>query len=396
LIKTKAKAAGTLFKENTVRVLGHDGAYSIPLKDGKVFWCFGDTLLGPERKEYDPKKVDLTEWCFNDPWAKKNIRMISNSGLISQAQKIQELITGGFQYYTQECNLEDEKVVEAREIIPVPKKLQGTMKERMAFWPFDGIEVDGTLYVFYFMVKCIMTKMYVYGAGLAKSTYPYENFQRLCSTDPVLNGKTDKSERSYVWWDNSRSLRNLRQVPGFGTAVLKRTNDNYLYLYGSKLEKTGKCVVHAVSLARVRKNAIEYLEEYQYLIESPSERNSYKCEWGDRPRESAIIFDGNANELSVSYNPYLEKYVTVYSSTRSLFKERECDEIHMRVADRPEGPWSLPMVIYRPERSWKKDFCYAAKEHPEYSSDGKTVFVTYVSHQRYFPELVEVQVELSR
>ena len=394
-VKTKAKAAGTLFKNNAVRVLGHDGAYSIPLRGGKVFWDFGDTLLGPERQGYDPTKIDITEWCIRDPWAKRNIRMISNTGLVSEARGVQQLVEGNFQYYVHERAGETGKTVEAREIIPVPQKLRGRIEERMAFWPFDGIDIEGKLYIFYFMVKCVNTTMDVAGAGLAKSTFPYTEFQRLSSTEPAESKKVEDFERPYVWWDNSTGSRNSQQVPGFGTAVVKKVIDGYVYVYGSRSKARGRGVVPGVSLAKIKKNAIEDIAQYEYLTVPPTERNNFTAEWSDSPRESAVVFEGNANELSVSYNPFLKKYLTVYSSARSLIKKLKYDEIQMRVADKPEGPWSPPWVIYRPERSWKKDFCYAAKEHPEYSPDGRTTYVTYVSHQRYFPEFLEVQIERS-
>jgi len=387
----KVDLIGTLFKENSARVLGHDGAYSIPLENGRTFWSFGDTLLGPERRGFDPQKIDITQWCFNDPWARENISMISNSGLMSEAKTIQELMHGNFQYFVREEESEKEKIVEAREIIPVPEKMRDRTEGRMAFWPFDGIQIEGKLYVFYFMVRCIMTKMELQGVGLARSTYPYENFERLPALNSVTPKNLEEEKEKFIWWDNSGKDEKLSQIPGFGTAVLRKIINGYIYIYGSKLETMGNRVVPCVYLSRVSKNAVEDITEYEYLVEAPSKNNGFEPVWGEKPEESAVIFDGNANELSVSYNSYLKKYVAIYSYAGTLYKKGINDEIHMRVADKPEGPWSSPIIIYKPKRSMKKDFCYAAKEHPEYSRDGKTIYVTYVSHQRYFPELIEIK-----
>jgi hypothetical protein len=392
VVIAKAKFVGSLFKKNSARVLGHDGAYSIPLKNGMVFWTFGDTLIGPAREGFDPQKVDFAKWLIKDPWAKKNIRMISNTGLIAEHKKIQELMHGGFQYYVQNRKINEENIVEAREIIPVPEKIRGETKERMAFWPFDGIDVDGRLYLFYFMVKCLMSQMKLYGVGLAKSTSSYESFERLYSANSIAPKDLDENEKPYVWWDNSRAGKNIKQMPGFGTAVLKKIISGYVYIYGSKLEKMHGRAIHGVSLSRVRRNKIEDVSKYEYMIEGPSAGNDFEPKWGDNPRESVVIFDGNANELSVSYNLYLKKYLAIYSYSDTIYKKRSNDEIHMRVADKPEGPWGSPIIVYKPRRSYEKDFCYAAKEHPEYSQHGRTIYVTYVSHQRYFPELVEIQL----
>lgn len=388
----KTKFVGTLFKINSARVLGHDGAYSIPIKDGKVFWSFGDTLLGPERRGFDAEKIDIAKWCVNDPWAKENVSMISNSGLIAEAKNIQELTHRGFKYYDREREIDGKKVIEAREIIPVPEKMRGEIGRRMAFWPFDGIDIDGKLYIFYFMVRCTMLKMKLCGVGLVRSEYPYETFERLPAVTNASLKNFEESEKPFVWWDNSKS-QDQRQIPGFGTAVLKKTINGHIYIYGSKSEKVKNRVVPCVSLARVKKTAIEDITEYEYLIEPPSESNDFDPQWGEDPRESTILFDGNANELSISYNPYIDKYMAIYSYAGTLHKKRNNDEIHMRTADKPEGPWGPPIIVYRPKRSRKEDFCYAAKEHPEYSRDGKIIYVTYVSHQRYFPELIKIKLK---
>ncbi|MFQ6114233.1 MAG: DUF4185 domain-containing protein [bacterium] len=383
----KIKLLGSCFKNNSARVLGHDGAYSIPLSTGKVFWSFGDTIIGPERRGYDPRKIDLDTWLLKDSWARKNIFILSNSGLIADAKDIRELMYGGFEYLVHKRTVDGKEFIEAREIIPVPDKLKHKRKQRTAFWPVDGIEINGKLYFFYLMVTSDMFSINLYGTGMVRSTFPYKTFERLQSTSPTqLKKLADSSELPFVWWDKYQV-----QIPAFGTAVLKDIINNYIYVYGSKLESIGDSVIHAVSLARVKKNDIEDVNKYEYLTEPPSKQNDFTPKWGDNPQKAASIFDGNANELSVSYNPYLDKYVAIYSYAKRMNKN---DEIHMRTSNSPAGPWSKPLTIYKPQGSHRKDHCYAAKEHPEYRKDlGRTFYVTYVSHQRYFPELLEIELE---
>lgn len=387
----KIRFLGSCFKNNSARVLGHDGAYSIPLSNGKVFWSFGDTLLGPERRGYDPQKIDLDTWVFKDSWAKENVSMISNSGLIAGARDISELMYGGFQYFIHKRTVDGKEQVEAREIIPVPNKLKHK-KEQTAFWPVDGIEINGQLYFFYLMVTVTpgTSAINLYGTGVVRSTFPYETFERLPSIRPMQPKKfAILSELPFIWWDNSID-RGHERIPAIGTAVLKDIVDNYIYIYGSKVKYNGDSTVHTVSLARVKKNDIEDITKYEYLAEAPSKRNDFKPKWCDDPKKTADIFDGNANELSVSYNPYLAKYVAIYSSVERVNGN---EEIHMRTSKSPAGPWSKPLTIYRPQRSHTKDYCYAAKEHPEYSKDlGKTLYVTYVCHQCYFPVLLEIEL----
>jgi len=223
---------------------------------------------------------------------------------------------------------------------------------------------------------------------MVRSTFPYETFEKLPNTRLTQTKKLANSdELPFVWWDN-RKDRGREQITAFGTAVLKNIVDNHIYIYGSKLEHRGDGIVHAVSLARVKKKNIEDVTKYEYLAEAPSKQNDFTPKWSADPQKTASIFDGNANELSVSYNSYLGKYVAIYSYAKRV---DENNEIHMRSSNSPAGPWNKPLTIYKPQGSRRKDSCYAAKEHPEYSKDlGKSIYVTYVSHQRYFPELLEI------
>jgi hypothetical protein len=70
------------------------------------------------------------------------------------------------------------------------------------------------------------------------------------------------------------------------------------------------------------------------------------------------------------------------------------EEIHLRTSDTPYGPWSDSIRVYKCKKSCKEDICYAGKEHQEFSkNNGKIIYVTYVSHQRYFPELIRIEFE---
>ncbi|MGD8545623.1 MAG: DUF4185 domain-containing protein [Candidatus Bathyarchaeota archaeon] len=382
----ETKLVGTLFKKNSVRVLGHDGAYSVPLDNGEVFWSFGDTLIGNERRGYAPERINIDDWLTKDAWVKENILMTSNSALIAEVDDIRKLMETGFEYYTHERIVKKEKFIEAREIIPVPDELQGG-ERRTAFWPMDGVDIDGRLYVYYLMVKG--EPMALYGTGVVKSVQPYEEFERLYSLVRFSPKEIlDATETPFVWWNNLYGEKG-QKMPNFGTAVLKKAINGYIYVYGSKVDKTKDEMVHVVTLARVRKGDVEDVTKYEYLIESPSEQNASAPVWGENPMDSTGIFEGNANELSVSYNPYLDKYLAVYSTAQI-----DSPEIHMRVSENPVGPWSDPIQVFKPRRSCDVDFCYAAKEHPEYSGEhGKKIYLTYVSHQRYFPELLQVEFE---
>lgn len=59
-----------------------------------------------------------------------------------------------------------------------------------------------------------------------------------------------------------------------------------------------------------------------------------------------------------------------------------------RIADSPEGPWSKPEIVTRPEESERGDvLVYSAKAHP-YLTGGE-IIITYSSNSLDFDVLVE-------
>ena len=106
--------------------------------------------------------------------------------------------------------------------------------------------------------------------------------------------------------------------------------------------------------------------------------------WRIRPEDGPdrLVFVGSP-ELSVHFEPILGQYLMVYTqgfgpSTLSL-----------RVADRPEGPWSSPRDILRPPESFDDSAqVYAGKAHPALS--GAELWATYVPGDLYYPRFVRM------
>ena len=100
-----------------------------------------------------------------------------------------------------------------------------------------------------------------------------------------------------------------------------------------------------------------------------------------------MFIDGPA-EGSISFNEYLDKYILLYS--RVLEKD-----VVIRTADTPWGKWSSPKTIYKCEPKKSGGFCYAAKEHPQYSSNkDKIIYFTQVDSSCFFcslPDLYQVE-----
>jgi hypothetical protein len=92
--------------------------------------------------------------------------------------------------------------------------------------------------------------------------------------------------------------------------------------------------------------------------------------WNADLTRAATVLHGPPGDLSVSFNGYLGQFVAVYSGIFS-------NDIWMRSAPHPEGPWSNPEKLFGAlAPSSGND--YAGKEHPELAGDGgRTLVVGY-------------------
>src|SRR5436309_13294176 len=78
-----ARDLGPMFVDNPHRMIGHDGAFSIPLRDGETLWFFGDTLVGSRIPGQSLWYVDGQPVGPRDMSGRGGIeRMINNTGLV--------------------------------------------------------------------------------------------------------------------------------------------------------------------------------------------------------------------------------------------------------------------------------------------------------------------------
>ncbi|MCU7937060.1 MAG: DUF4185 domain-containing protein [Candidatus Thiodiazotropha sp. (ex Dulcina madagascariensis)] len=145
--------------------------------------------------------------------------------------------------------------------------------------------------------------------------------------------------------------------PGFGSAATVVGAD--MYVYACRLEGYEKpCRLGRVALENAhRRSAWEYL--------------SWNGGWSDNIKEAIALFNGN-DIMSVSYNPYINRYIAIYNEPMDR-------AVMFRTAIAPEGPWS------RAEKAFDAippdndiGWVYDALHHPEYDQDGgQTIYVTY-------------------
>lgn len=345
---------GLVFVENPHRMVGQDGAYSIPLGDGTALWFFGDTLIGgrvPGESLWYPGGQQLGPGDMSGHGLIE--KLYNNTGLILRDRTGKE----GLKDFRYLCDAEGK----LRQLIPHE---EGEHPDEIRVWCLHGIAMGEKVYLYYLTVRMLASgplpvNFEILGAGLAVGSRGEMKFRRVRQ-----DGRT-------LWWD--------AKLPQFGTSVLRGT-DGYLYVYG--VLKGGDGVQHC-SVARVRAEGIEDFSGYEYLIsDAPG--------WGKDPAGAVSIMEGMPNEMSVSWNAHLGCYLAVHSLDLT-------GNIVGRTAPNPWGPWSKATVLWKcvpPVLSYPHPYftmIYAGKEHPEIAGgNGKVLYLTYIEFEEYFPHLVEV------
>lgn len=148
----------------------------------------------------------------------------------------------------------------------------------------------------------------------------------------------------------------------------------YVYAFGTPSGRQGSAY-----LSRVPEGAVTDLSQYEYWDGSKWVKNQAKAApvLGDGKRSGGIFgwakdiannpkffggwfagftgakTGGNVSEMSVQYNEYLDKYVALYGNG--------ANNVILRTADSPDGPWSEPITI---ATSLKYPGLYAPMIHP--------------------------------
>lgn len=357
MLKVKSvRDLGPQFTRNNHRMVGQDGSYSIPLNDGRILWFFGDTIIGrrtpgeslwyPGGKAVGPK--DMTGVGGTE-------KMLNNTGLLSSRSLVNEGIDT-FNYITEASG-------KMKQLIPLRSDED---PDRFRVWCLHGIEMDSTVYLFFIKVETIEEGIFpvnfvILGSGLAYGSMNDWNFKRV-----------DFNGSDLLWKENE---------PHFASAVLSPDGE-YLYLYGVL---QGKDMTQRCYLSRVKKSQLKEPDKYEYL-------SGEKPLWSKCIKDAIPIFSGMPNEQSVSFNKYLGKYLAVHSLDLS-------GKIVARTSDNPWGPWSEAYELFqvKTDESEKLPYprlIYAGKEHPALSKgEGKTIYITYVEFEEYYPHLIEVNFE---
>lgn len=347
---------GAQFVNNPNKMVGQDGAYSIPMKD-KCLFFFGDTLIG-KRTEGEslwyPGGVPLGPVDMSGIGGLE--KMITNTGLLCY-NKTGEFGFSDFEYILDQNN-------QLKQLIPHESDEDINWYR---IWCLHGVAIGDKVYLYFIKIKMLQegeppANFVVIGSGFAVGNQEGWNFKRV------------KRNGSYILWKEDE--------PGFASAILYRPENDYVYLYGTKNDKGG---IHNLHLARVKPDSFEEIDSYEYFV-------SENEDWTKDVKKSQPVFSGMPNELSVNYNDYLKCYLSIHSLELT-------GKIVGRTSPTPWGPWSDPQELWQvvPQKRVKGpslELIYAGKEHPSFAKDnGKTVYVTYIEFEEYYPHLIEITFE---
>lgn len=353
----KSRDMGPLFKENPHRMVGQDGAYSIPLSDGTALWYFGDTLIGNRRYDdslWYPGGVQIGP---GDMGGHNGIDILrTNTGAIVPPQEFSR----GIQNFAHILDTSGS----IKQLVP---HASTESPDLYRVWCLHGIQLGDTIYLGYMIVRMLAegpmpVNFEIVGSALARGNSADWSFNRI----PAPEGD--------LWWHANE--------PQFGSCFVDG-KDGFIYIYGVLRDSAG---VQRAYVARVLPGKMENRAAYEFY---QSSSNQWLAELG----QASSIMTGMPNEMSVSWNAYLSAWLAVHSLDLS-------GAIVARTAPNPWGPWSEPTTLWQvvpPKLPYTVPYgclIYAGKEHPEMSPDGgKTLYLTYIEFEEYFPHLVEVILE---
>ena len=284
-----------------------------PLAPGKSLWLFGDTFVGGENTELRSQSTT----------------MVRNSVGISVCKP------------NASCTL---RYFWTRPDDPKPRSFFDTGTDDLWYWPLDGFLEGKTLYVALLVIR---------NKPGAKPTdvFGFEIAGTKLATISNAHASPDK-------WHVA--IQDLTDTQLWAGVSIVRDGD-YLIWYSQVSEGEGRGYLTALRIPPNKMAAPS--SAWEYL--------SKDGQWvAGLPHGDAMhLIDQPISEMTIRFHPSIHKWIALsggpeFPSPRAV----------ARSADSPLGPWSAPQTIYEfPEMKtatpgyYKDTFCYAAKEHIEFT-----------------------------
>lgn len=330
----------------------------------EMFLAFGDTFS-------DPFGIDKPNLNFKCRWRSNVLAKIKLKDSYKDGIEIVDFLknkkTNIAKSIIQGHHTKDEENVEVTKI------------------PTGLIEVNGTIYMFYFSIrrwKPIATMNY---GGCIKSTDNCKTWTRVYDLTWVdeTTKKFDDTIETLINEPASNVVHKLEFVKSKKKVDVKGHKghfytlnypvdgkDGYIYLFGEcGYRKRG------IKLARVLKENIEKFDEYEYMIDTDDNLNPIWVKGKDgltlqKRNVNSYLIANPSGELSVAYNKYLNKWL--------LFKiSEDKEQVLCYQSDNIYGPYGKPIeIINNLDPRLPNDIVYAPLTHEKlFEEDGKIMNV---------------------
>jgi len=306
---------------------GGDGAYSVKLDGRRTLWLFGDTFVACPGWRND--RVDM------------DVVLGTTMGISTCSTDNQFSI----KYYLEH---KDGKYV-------------SSFSRDEWLWPQDPFIVNNVLYIPLIAITPTNQEGEVFNFKV--SGHKFARVQDFSAADP--------REWSYDYVDLTSFL--APEISAF--AATSVVHNNHVYFYPFYVNMKDNLSIFGNILARIPSDKINHP---QGAIEYYTKEGSWEKVL--KPENVKIVLDAGVSELSVRYHAADKKWIAVYMTIQN-----KGNQLFYQTADQPEGPWSKPKAldVKVPEVDPQSplydqgNFCYAGKEHIEFSRD-KNLVVTYV------------------
>lgn len=332
-------------------ILGRDGAYSAVFQ-GYSVWLYGDTFLA------NPNAEGFT--LISDSWSYTS----DLSAQIGISGFQERLDSAGAPSMILAETAAEQAFNAAHNGNPCAQSPCGA---RWALWPSSIVSDSSTnqAFVFYMVVYALPGAFNFQASG--NSVALWQDFQQLPQR-PTFNPAIVTGHPDLMF---------NQDEPNFGTAAF--ISGGMLYVYGCGTPSNGGD--KGCRLAKVDPANAQERNSWSFYTGSGN--------WSSSVGDAVSVFTGSSI-MSVSWNNFLQQYVAVFSPPFS-------QNIEMRTAPNPEGPWSREVTAFVAMQPVSGNV-YDAHAHPEYDENsGETIFVTYSRSTGSFTSEVRlVSVQLQR
>jgi hypothetical protein len=322
-------------------MVGQDGGQSIDL-GAQTMFVYSDTLIAPI---YGPNNSGDHPAAISSSPDRAGIFRANCAGITASGADLRDSLQK-IQYFLGEDGY--------------PKEILAATPEEQAigirFWPEHGVLLDGKVYLYYLGIQTIDPA----------SIWGFRNLGVGLAILNLASGECQRILRGGEWRLWSLDVDDFH----FGVQVIRK--GDHLIVFGSLRRGFDTEGI----IGRVHVSQIEDPSAYKF-------RRTATARWVKSMNLAGGI-GPTGPEYSVSYNPFLGKYLMVFTET---YKKN----LMLRTADVMEGPYSPPMMIGRLPHRAGSELLYFGFEHPRFAAeDGRRVFITYCQPTFSLNEIVEL------